>query len=329
MGVNVPKDGSRHPALDNGCDSCHTTHKTGQFGVREFDYHLTKDAPPLCQDCHDLKDAALLKAHQGQPFAAADCLSCHDPHQSNSQHLMAKYTHPPFAGGQCDACHQPAKNGKVVLNAASPKELCLGCHSDKGDQIANAKVQHPGAAGDCTDCHSPHAGNTPYFPRPNPVAVCTGCHTDIGDLGKKGHPHAAAFETGCGVCHDPHGNDNLHLLRAKTPNDLCLECHGPDSKPAKLESEHVVTIFDGKVKLPENYFAQVSVLPLKYGTGHPVPDHPVSDVLDPVTRKLVKAMNCQTCHQPHASDQPDLLVKDQAFNRAFCETCHADMNVKK
>ncbi len=36
MGLDVPKGGSRHAALDMGCDSCHTTHKTGEAGDREF-----------------------------------------------------------------------------------------------------------------------------------------------------------------------------------------------------------------------------------------------------------------------------------------------------
>src|ERR1700685_3916773 len=31
-GVNVPEKGSRHPALDMGCDTCHVTHKTGEGG---------------------------------------------------------------------------------------------------------------------------------------------------------------------------------------------------------------------------------------------------------------------------------------------------------
>ena len=127
---------------------------------------------------------------------------------------MAKFTHMPFAGGQCDSCHQPAKDGKVVLTAATPKEICVTCHADKGEQIEKAKVQHPGAAGDCTDCHNPHAGNSPGFPKPDPVAVCLGCHSDQADQGKKAHPHQPAFEQGCAICHDPHGNDNVHLLRA-------------------------------------------------------------------------------------------------------------------
>jgi predicted CXXCH cytochrome family protein len=323
VGVDVPKDGSRHAALDMGCDTCHVTHKTGERGKREFDFHLSKDAPALCIDCHDPKDANLIKAHKNQPFGTADCLTCHDPHQSNSKKLMAQFTHSPFAGGSCDSCHQPAKDGKVVLNAASAKEVCLTCHSDKAEQIAKAKVQHPGAAGDCTDCHNPHAGNQPRFPKPNGVAVCLGCHSEQAEQGKKAHVHQPAFEQACSVCHDPHGNDNVHLLRTKTPNALCLECHGPDTQAEKLESEHAESIFSGKVKLPADYTRLASRLPLKYGAGHPYKDHPVSDLMDPNdSSKVITRLNCLTCHQPHASAQAGLLVGDVANNEAFCKSCH-------
>jgi predicted CXXCH cytochrome family protein len=96
-----------------------------------------------------------------------------------------------------------------------------------------------------------------------------------------------------------------------------------------VEAEHVVTIFNGSVKLPEDYFAKnkVVMLPLKYGMGHPVDGHPVADLKDPMDpNKVVTKMNCLTCHQPHSSAQPDLLVKDQANNMAFCQTCHKDLN---
>ena len=328
IGLDVPEKGSRHAALDMGCDTCHTTHKTGDRGKREFDFHLIKDAPALCADCHDAKDASLLKAHQGQPFATADCLTCHDPHQSKSPKLMQAFLHDPFASKQCDICHQPAKDGKVVLTQASSKDLCSTCHSEKLDQIAKAKVQHPGAAGDCTDCHNPHAGRSPAFPKPDAVSVCLSCHSEQAEEGKKVHAHQPAFQQGCAICHEPHGNDNDHLLRAKAPNPLCLECHAPNRNPQKLESEHLVAIFDGKVKLPENYFAKVPALPLEYGVGHPVERHPVSDLVDPKDRTHVLiALNCLTCHQPHASAQADLLVKDQANNMEFCHSCHKGLIV--
>jgi predicted CXXCH cytochrome family protein len=328
QGLNVPESGSRHAALDMGCDTCHTTHKTGEVGKQEFDNHLTKAVPALCMDCHDVKDAALIKAHQGQPFATATCTQCHDPHQSAQAKLLQKFTHPPFAGKSCDICHAPAKDGKVVLTQTDVKSLCVTCHDEKVKQIDGAKVPHPGAAGDCTDCHNPHASRQPGLPKTNAVEICLTCHTDQAEGFKKAHRHQPAYQQGCATCHTPHGGDNDHLLRAKDTNSLCLECHGPESQPKKLDAEHVITIFNGTVKLPEDYFAKnkVVVLPLKYGRGHPVSGHPVSDVVDPtdITKTTAK-INCLSCHQPHASAQPDLLAKDQVNNAAFCASCHKDL----
>jgi predicted CXXCH cytochrome family protein len=325
IGLNTAKDGSRHAALDMGCDACHVMHKVGDPNQREFRQHLTKNAPALCLDCHDAKDANLVKAHQGQPFEKADCVNCHDPHQSKSPKLMQAFLHSPFESKSCDTCHQPAKDGKVVLTAASPKEVCVTCHADKEEQIDRAKVPHPGAAGDCTDCHSPHAGKSPGFPKPDAVSVCLGCHSDQAAQHSKKYLHQPAFEQGCATCHEPHGGDNPKLLRAAKINQLCLECHGPDPSPQRLESEHLITIFDGKVKLPENYFGKVILLPLKYGRGHPLEGHPVSDVMDPQdVTKVAKPLNCLSCHQPHASAQPGLLVNDQVNNTAFCMPCHKD-----
>jgi predicted CXXCH cytochrome family protein len=321
-GLNVPAKGSRHAALDMGCETCHVTHRTGEVGKTEFDFHLTKATPALCLDCHDAKSADLRKAHQNQPFDKADCLTCHDPHQSDVPKLMAKFMHPPFADKQCEVCHAPAKDGKVVLTQDA-KSLCVTCHPDKTEQIEKAKVQHPGAAGDCTDCHSPHASRQPGLPKSNAVEICLGCHSEIGDLAKKRVHHQPAFEQGCGTCHEPHGGENDHLLRASTTNGLCLECHGPDADPKEVEGQHLVAIFDGKVKLPDNYFNKVVVLPLKYGIGHPTEHHPVVNSLNPKTNTTIP-IDCLTCHQPHAGAEEGMLVKDQKNNMHFCKTCHVN-----
>jgi predicted CXXCH cytochrome family protein len=322
-GENVPDKGSRHAALDMGCDTCHVTHKTGAELTQENRFHLAKTVPALCVDCHDAKDAALQKAHRNQPFATANCTSCHDPHQSASPKLMARFLHPPFADKSCDTCHAAAKDGKVVLTQANVKDLCVTCHSDKAELIEKAKVQHPGAAGDCTDCHSPHASPYPGLPKSNPVSICLECHSDQAEQGKKAHLHQPAFEQGCATCHEPHGGENQHLERAATANALCLECHGPDAEPKRLESEHLVTIFDGKVRLPESYFAQVELLPLNYNLGHPTDQHPVADAINPKTKALIP-MSCLTCHQPHSGKEPGMLVKDQKNNMDFCKSCHVN-----
>jgi predicted CXXCH cytochrome family protein len=321
IGLNTPEKGSRHAALDMGCETCHLTHKTGERGKEEFDFHLTKAAPALCLDCHDAKDANLQKAHENQPFAGANCIQCHDPHQSRSPKLLQAFTHNPFENKMCDTCHKPAKDGKVVLAAASAKDLCVTCHDDKVKLISDAKVQHPGAAGDCTDCHDPHAGKTPGFVKPDPVNACLGCHADQAEQHKKKNIHQPAFEQGCATCHEPHGGENLHLLRAKDVNTACLECHGPERNPANLEAEHLIAIYEGKVKLPEGYLRKAPVIPLEYGVGHPVQSHPVAG---PVNAKDPAAgqINCLTCHQPHSSEQPALLAKDQKPGMDFCKSCH-------
>jgi predicted CXXCH cytochrome family protein len=327
VGLNVPEKGSRHPALDMGCETCHVTHKTGERGNPEFDFHLTKSPPSLCVDCHDPKDEGLQKAHQNQPFASANCVQCHDPHQSAAPKLMARFMHPPFAEKQCEVCHAPAKDGKVVLTQADAKSLCVTCHDEKAKQIESAKVQHPGAAGDCTDCHNPHASKFPGLPKTNGVDICLGCHSDIADLSKKPVHHQPAFTQGCATCHEPHGGDREKLLRADG-NKLCLECHGPDSTPQPDTTAGLLKIFDGKVALPDDYFKKnkVVILPLRYGKGHPIQGHPVSDVTDPAdVTKVMQKINCLTCHQPHSSAYSDLLAKDQQNNTAFCATCHKDL----
>jgi predicted CXXCH cytochrome family protein len=331
-GLHVPEKGSRHAALDAGCDTCHATHKTGAEPTAENRFHLTKAAPALCLDCHDPKDAEIQKAHQNQPFATSNCVECHDPHQSDSPKLMAKFMHEPFADKACDTCHAATKDGKVVLTQKDAKSICVTCHDDKAKLIDTAKVLHPGATGDCLDCHSPHASNQPGLPKTDSVSICLGCHSDIDERGRKAVRHQPAFAQGCSTCHARHGGDNDHLLRAKG-NALCLECHGPDSVPQKQEAEHLLTIFNGTVKLPDDYYKKnkVPILPLRFGLGHPVEYHPVSDVMDPTNQSKVKTpLSCLSCHQSHASAQSDLLVKDQSNNTAFCDNCHKNrLNMKE
>jgi predicted CXXCH cytochrome family protein len=315
-----------------GCDTCHLTHKTGADPTPENRFHLTKAPPALCLDCHDPKDESLQKAHQNQPFATSNCVECHDPHQSATPKLMAKFMHVPFADKSCDTCHAQAKDGKVVLTQKDAKSVCITCHDDKAKLIDTAKVQHPGASGDCIDCHNPHASSQPGLPKTDGVTICLGCHSDIDELRKKAVHHQPAFAQGCSTCHTPHGGDNDHLLRAKG-NALCLECHGPDSVPQKNEAEHLLTIFNGTVKLPDDYYQKnkVAILPLRFGLGHPVEYHPVSDVMDPANQgKVQTPLSCLSCHQAHASAQPDLLVKDQSNNMQFCDNCHKNrLNMKE
>jgi len=62
---------------------------------------------------------------------------------------------------------------------------------------------------------------------------------------------------------------------------------------------------------------------VRYGKGHPTEEHPVTDVMDAAhPGKVSAALNCLSCHQPHAGNSNGMLVKDQANNMEFCRSCH-------
>ena len=45
--------------------------------------------------------------------------------------------------------------------------------------------------------------------------------------------------------------------------------------------------------------------------------------MDPTNQTKVKyPLSCLSCHQPHASNAADLLIKDQTNGMAFCDNCH-------
>lgn len=324
-GTRPVQAGSRHAALDMGCNTCHLVHKTGDSGKSEFDSHLTKPSPALCTECHAPGDPKLAEAHKQQPFSKSDCLLCHDPHESERPKLLQKFVHQPFADGMCDVCHQAPKDGRVVLTQAEPKTLCVTCHEETAKQIAAATVPHAGAMGDCTQCHDAHAGKRRGFARPDPVTACTACHADQAAMrSTKKVLHQPAFEEGCATCHAPHGGDKPKLLRAEG-NALCLNCHSNEIKPQKVANSNQVSIFEGSVKLPANYFNRVTRLNLKYGLGHPTANHPVSDYTDPLDSTKVTKMNCLTCHNPHAGAATGLLVTDTRPTLQFCRKCHQGM----
>lgn len=311
-GMGVPTGGSRHAALDKGCETCHTTHKTGNPAQREFANHLTKDSPQLCLDCHDAKGAAMVKAHQGQAATETDCLKCHDPHASKSPKLMLV------------AAAAPTKAEPIITLVTAehpyidPKaiktETCIKCHPNKNQ----GKFVHTAVGQGCENCHTATSENnkTTITDVATGGDLCAMCHE-----AQKASVQHDPYKTGqCLVCHDAHTGNYPKQLRASV-NELCLSCHGPDASQQKSDSEHLVAVFGGKVKLPEAYFNRVPVLPLKYGVGHPVEKHPVADVVNPKT-KVPFAMNCLTCHQQHAGNVPAMLVKDQKNNMQFCQTCH-------
>lgn len=323
QGLDTPEKGSRHAALDMGCNSCHTTHKSGERGNQEFDFHLSKAVPALCIECHDVKDQALQKSHNGQPFGTANCTQCHDPHQSKSAKLLQANVHPAFEGkDSCTTCHESPTDGKVKLTQADSRALCATCHEEAVKKIDAAKVQHPGAQGECTACHDPHAGKASRFLKPNAVQPCLTCHSDqqatFADT--KSTLHDPVFNQKCSICHEAHGSNNQKLLRADV-DQLCMSCHGVDAKAVANLEDGTESVMGKQIVLPKGYVGNTpKIFVTRVGApGHPVPAHPTSGN-DP--RGKNKPLTCVSCHDPHGGKAKNMLLSKDGSQRAMCNECH-------
>ena len=177
-----------------GCDTCHTTHKVGEKGKQEFDNHLVKAVPELCIDCHDVKDAALIKAHQGSRSRTATCTQCHDPHQS--------------AAAEADAAlHASAVCRQDLRNLPRAREGRQSCpdqrrHARRSASPATAsrrkrsrrrrcRIRARRANASRATIRTP--ASRPGFLQPDPVSACLACHSDQADQFKKAHLHQPAF----------------------------------------------------------------------------------------------------------------------------------------
>jgi len=184
-----------HPALDDGCDGCHTL-EGGKLKA--------KDQKEACYACHNdfSKAEGGKKVFLHAPVASGECTSCHDPHFATRPKLQK------LEKG-CFECHDPFP--------------------------PNGTVHAPVRAGECIACHSPHAGPAPKQLARAGNALCLGCHKEthtrhrssavLGALTRV--PENFPVERGelsCTGCHVPHQSPNARLFR-KPQDDLCRTCH--------------------------------------------------------------------------------------------------------
>lgn len=155
---------------------------------------------------------------------------------------------------------------------------------------------------DCSVCHKEHR-LAEYIHGPVEMNECTSCHAWSAEKkavvvgagvpgtcetchGEKvaavdSAAYPHAVASECATCHSPHSSDRQHLLKDDV-NELCSGCH------------------DG------------------FQLNHPVGRHPVRYRTVASTGAEI---SCASCHNPHGSSHPKLLV---ASNKAaeICAQCH-------
>ncbi len=246
-------------------------------------FHQNDQLPKSCVDCHDLQ-ATDTMAPVGIKQQTS-CTTCH-------ANIVDKNTwqHNPVVNQQCLTCHQQSvKPWRIGFREGGIEDTCIACHTSIKNWRTR-KHRHAAMIGGCTLCHDPHTGKFRYLLwAEGNVDLCVSCHTDKQKLFSKDHPlsyvHGIITGAGCIICHDPHGADNLFVLR-KPINELCLGCH-----PVLLRNT----------------------------LGHPVANHPVGGVKDPLRpdREFV----CSSCHEPHGTNHQHMLIQTKRGG-LLCRVCH-------
>lgn len=298
------------PVAQGNCVACHEQEKED---VHTFTF--SEEPNKLCQTCHAMQ----LKNFVHKPIQDGKCTACHDPHQSDHRYMLVKdpakdlcltchkdepfmkkkHLHGPVAAGVCILCHEAHSSWNAKLTIKKGRELCLFCHEDVDRRLATARHVHPPVRKDCNACHDPHASDSPMQVRGGKDKLCLTCHKDLAKViqtSKRIHGATQVDDT-CGNCHSGHASMLPRLLK-KPLMDTCLSCH---NKPIKSPDGKILT---NMAELLKNN-----------------PDH----------HGPVRRADCTACHNPHASPNFRLLVKEypeffyapfDLGNYDLCFQCH-------
>jgi len=218
---------------------------------------------------------------------------------SSGCHSELKFTNMHQAAkDDCANCHKSVVNG----HPENPgKDFILSesvpelCSTCHNVMNGKMSTHAPASVGKCLDCHNPHGSNTKGLMKSdNHNDVCSSCH-DFSNHGSS--LHYPVLNNECSKCHDAHSSDRLFLLNDE-PNKQCLNCH------SKSITKDSVTLDNIKHKIQHKF------------------------VHAPMNKDV-----CTSCHDPHTSQQDDLLIfeyhdETYVFERdksiSLCFSCHSE-----
>jgi DmsE family decaheme c-type cytochrome len=225
----------------------------------------------------------------------------------------------------------PAFAGATYVRDA---EVCAACHEDAMEPYSRtahgrAFAHGPKGALQALNCEACHGPRSQHVENPDASlaltarqyeATCLQCHQDSDRLYWQSSLHRTA-EASCTTCHTVMVKRSDRALLAKADEKtLCYQCHTNVRAQLQKSSHHPVR--EGRIDCSSCHnvhgspgrgmLAKATVNETCYSChqekrGPFLWEHP------PVRE------NCLTCHEPHGSNNPDLLV---AKGPAQCVTCH-------
>lgn len=243
-----------------------------------------------------------------------------------------KFLHGPMKSKGCTVCHQVEKVGSIhlggkahpIVKKNSISEInaeCLVCHDEF--QVTKTKTAHTAIEKkSCVGCHNPHQSDQKnLLSLDAKKELCLTCHEDKAQQLKTATYHIIdKMEKGCLSCHETHvSNGPYKLLKAKTPEELCLGCHNK-IKVSNLANVHRPVLDQHCIKCHDVHGSnRKNILKLEYTKENPElcltchglkstkfrngsEDLHLLHLNDTKNKK-----SCRTCHNPHQSSQEHLI----------------------
>ncbi len=314
------------------CGACHPgtfeMKSAGSLPRYSNDYHREAEAAGTsCAKCHSPK---------GESFGTLNnCTRCHEGLELNRQAslfaspwmFLLLLAMPLTATAQerggyvgskrCEVCHAEQSHGF----AGNPHALLATSERWEAQEIA------------CESCHGPGLAHVQSLD-PEPLAVwaksqpdrvnqaCLECHgAGTKQAGRFFSDHVRN-EVACTGCHQAHDAPARPLLSAKT-DVLCSSCHAEVSAAFRRPYKHklhegtisCVDCHDPHGQSPVAGPTRVSVNETACYNCHGDKRGPF-----PFEHAPVKMEPCSTCHEPHGSANPRMMVRHNVAQ--LCLECH-------
>ncbi len=322
------------------CLTCHDPHQ-----VRRGEFLRTATRDALCSTCHVEQTRQLPRAHDfsekvdlknARDQGVSDvgkCGFCHGVHNAVGPMMWVASKDAPRSADQlCTICH-----GKGGMGEAKPVSLYshpTGATAPGDKATIPAGLSLFDARGEpakggfvaCGSCHDPHmdAQRSPNMLRGahSPAGLCVQCHEAQAGVAEGPHdrgtnpsawPEASRGGQLCLACHLAHSNDGARQLWTVLPagqaptrwDGVCVGCHAGNTwgrgGSVAVRGQLVHPRLIGRSR-------DLAGLPVLAGQ-----------------RGAEPALECKTCHDPHAERVAYLMRHTQSGQSAgVCFVCHPD-----
>ncbi len=227
----------------------------------------------------------------------------------------------------CRKCHDMNPPEQGVQGFAAATQFCLGCHKE----LTGMRVVHgPIPIGGCAPCHQFSSRPNRYEVLAQGQELCFKCHEEKRKDLIRSFLHGPMSAGLCTICHNPHGSSEKYQLRRYVGRSLRDVPRGDEigllqeGRPQTGERRRLHRLPRLPLLAAQRQFREDAgerPVPFVPHRRQPVLPYP------PVRRSAEAGATDQarqggeppcalTCHEPHAGDEPKLLVK------GGCSICH-------